>query len=103
MRGDRRRRESIAGYFAGHTHRNRVRHFAAARDIPIVEIACVKDYPGAWAEYRVYEGGYTQLIRRIATPGGDRVDREDAATCSPASIATTRLGTLADRCFTQSI
>ncbi|HVM40599.1 MAG TPA: metallophosphoesterase family protein [Acidimicrobiia bacterium] len=62
------RRESIAGYFAGHTHRNRVRRFAAARDVPIVEVACVKDYPGAWAEYRIHEGGFTQVMRRIATP-----------------------------------
>ena len=62
------RRASIGGYFAGHTHRNRVRHFESARRVPIVEIACVKDYPGAWAEYRVHEGGYTQLVRRIATP-----------------------------------
>jgi Icc protein len=60
--------ESIGGYFAGHTHRNRVRHFEAARNVPIVEIACVKDYPGAWAEYRVHEGGYTQLVHRISTP-----------------------------------
>ncbi len=59
--------ESIAGYFAGHTHRNRVRHFETARRVPIVEVACVKDYPGAWAEYRVYDGGYTQLVRRIAS------------------------------------
>jgi predicted phosphodiesterase len=62
------RNDSIGGYFAGHTHRNRVRRFDAARGVPIVEIACVKDYPGAWAEYRVYEGGYTQLVRRISTP-----------------------------------
>ena len=60
--------EAIAGYFAGHTHRNRVRHFDAARRVPIVEVACVKDYPGAWAEYQVYESGYTQLVRRIASP-----------------------------------
>jgi predicted phosphodiesterase len=62
------RREAIAGYFAGHTHRNRVRHFEAARGVPIVEVACVKDYPGAWAEYRIHEGGYTQIVRRISTP-----------------------------------
>ena len=70
--------ESIAGYFAGHTHRNRVRHFDAARRVPIVEIACVKDYPGAWAEYRVHEGGYAQLVRRIAARRRDGVDRADA-------------------------
>ena len=28
----------------------------------------MKDYPGAWAEYRVYEGGYVQLTRRIDAP-----------------------------------
>jgi len=60
--------EAIAGYFAGHTHRNRVRRFEAARNVPIVEVACVKDYPGAWAEYRIHEGGYTQLVHRISTP-----------------------------------
>jgi 3',5'-cyclic AMP phosphodiesterase CpdA len=62
------RRDNIAGYFAGHTHCNRVRRFAAARDVPFVEVGCTKDYPGAWAEYRVYEGGYTQVVRRVAAP-----------------------------------
>ena len=63
------RHDNIVGYFAGHTHRNRVRRFAAARDVPFAEVACVKDYPGSWAEYRVYEGGYTQIHRRVtATP-----------------------------------
>ena len=28
----------------------------------------MKDYPGAWAEYRVYEDGYVQLTRRIESP-----------------------------------
>ena len=74
------RRENIVGYFAGHTHRNRVRRFAAARDVPFVEVACAKDYPGAWAEYRVYEGGYTQVVRRIAAPGRAGVVRADPRT-----------------------
>jgi predicted phosphodiesterase len=62
------RRESIAGYFAGHTHRNRVRRFARARNVPFVEIGATKDYPGCFAEYRVHEGGYSQVVRRISTP-----------------------------------
>jgi predicted phosphodiesterase len=62
------RRPAIAGYFAGHTHRNRARRFAATGDVPWVEVACVKDFPGAWAEYRVYEGGIVQVHRRISTP-----------------------------------
>jgi Icc protein len=62
------RRESIAGYFAGHTHRNRVRRFARARNVPFVEIGATKDYPGCFAEYRIHEGGYSQIVRRISSP-----------------------------------
>jgi 3',5'-cyclic AMP phosphodiesterase CpdA len=62
------RRPRLRGYFAGHTHRNRVRRFAATGDRPWVEVACVKDYPGSWAEYRVHEGGILQIHRRISTP-----------------------------------
>jgi 3',5'-cyclic-AMP phosphodiesterase len=62
------RRPRIAGYFAGHTHRNRVRRFSATGDVPWVEVACVKDFPGAWAEYRIYEGGILQVFRRISAP-----------------------------------
>jgi 3',5'-cyclic-AMP phosphodiesterase len=62
------RRPRIVGYFCGHTHRNRVRRFAATGDVPWVEVACVKDFPGAWAEYRVYEGGILQVFRRISAP-----------------------------------
>lgn len=62
------RRPSIGGYFAGHTHRNRVRRFPATGDVPYVEVACVKDYPGTWAEYRVYEGAVVQIHRRVSTP-----------------------------------
>lgn len=62
------RRPRLVGYFAGHTHRNRVRRFAATGHRPWVEVSCVKDYPGAWAEYRVYEGGIVQVFRRISEP-----------------------------------
>lgn len=62
------RRPSILGYFAGHTHRNRVRHFPSTGVVPWVEVACVKDFPGSWAEYRVYDGGILQIHRRISAP-----------------------------------
>jgi len=62
------RRENVAGYFAGHTHGNRVYRFPTARDVPFAEVACTKDYPGAWAEYRVYEGGYTHEVHRVTVP-----------------------------------
>lgn len=59
------RRPRLVGYFAGHTHRNRR---VDIEGVPYVEVACVKDYPGAWAEYRVYEGGIVHLMRRISEP-----------------------------------
>jgi hypothetical protein len=36
--------------------------------IPTIEIGCVKDFPGSWAEYRVYEGGVMQVVHRISSP-----------------------------------
>ncbi|MGQ0825616.1 MAG: metallophosphoesterase [Actinomycetota bacterium] len=95
------RHDSIAGYFAGHTHRNRVRRFEEARSVPIVEIACVKDYPGAWAEYRVYEGGYVQLARRIATRAALEWT-EKTRRMFAGLYRDYALGTLDDRCFVQS-
>ncbi len=92
--------ESIAGYFAGHTHRNRVRRFDAARRVPIVEVACVKDYPGAWAEYRIHEGGYTQLVRRIATPDAFAWT-EKTRQMFAGLYRDYALGAQSDRCFTQ--
>ena len=62
------RRPSIVGYFAGHTHRNRVRHIGATGAVPWVEVACVKDFPGSWAEYRVFERGVLQIHRRASAP-----------------------------------
>jgi predicted phosphodiesterase len=62
------RRPALVGYFAGHTHRNRVRRFSATGDVRWVEVACVKDFPGTWAEYRVFDGGILQVHRRISTP-----------------------------------
>ncbi len=59
------RRPALAGYFAGHTHRNRVVRHEACPEVPFAEVACVKDFPGAWAEYRVFDGGILQVHRRI--------------------------------------
>jgi len=94
------RRPSIGGYFAGHTHRTRVRRFPAARNVPVVEIACVKDYPGAWAEYRVYENGYVQLTRRIAAPDA-LAWTEKTRGMFAGLYRDYALGSVGDRCFTQ--
>jgi predicted phosphodiesterase len=94
------RRENIVGYFAGHTHRNRVRRFPAVRNVPFVEIACTKDYPGAWAEYRVYEGGYTQVVRRAAAPPA-MAWSEKTRVMFAGLYRDYALGPLPDRCFTE--
>lgn len=60
------RQRRIIAYTAGHTHRHRVRHMPCGA--PTIEIGCVKDFPGTWAEYRVYEGGVTQVVHRISDP-----------------------------------
>jgi predicted phosphodiesterase len=95
------RRDAIAGYFAGHTHRTRTRRFPQARNVPIVEIACVKDYPGAWAEYRVYENGYVQVTRRIDAPDA-LAWTEKTRNMFAGLYRDYALGRLADRCFAQA-
>lgn len=92
------RRRRLAGYFAGHTHRNRVRRFAATGARPWVEVSCVKDFPGTWAEYRVFEGGILQVAHRISAPEAlawtDRTRGMFGGTYPAYSF-----GRLEDRCF----
>jgi hypothetical protein len=92
------RRPTLRGYFAGHTHRNRVRHFEATGDLPWVEVACVKDFPGAWAEYRVFETGVLQLHHRISTPDA-MVWTEQTRGMFGGEYFGYAFGSLADRCF----
>ena len=92
------RRPSLVGYFAGHTHRNRVRRFPATGDAPWVEVACVKDFPGAWAEYRVFEGGVLQIHHRISSPEALSWTERTRAMFGGMYPAYA-FGTLEDRCF----
>ncbi|MEE8581341.1 MAG: metallophosphoesterase [Myxococcota bacterium] len=58
----------IRGVLIGHTHRNRVRRYAASGSVPYVEVNCVKDYPGGFAHYRLFEdGSFRQEVRRTAS------------------------------------
>lgn len=88
----------VLGYFAGHTHRNRVRRFSLTGDVPWVEVACVKDYPGAWAEYRVFEGGILQVFHRIAAPDA-LVWTEKTKGMYGGAYHDYAFGGLSDRCF----
>ena len=92
------RRPAIVGYAAGHTHRNRVRHFAATGPLPWAEVSAVKDFPGAWAEYRVFEGGVLQVLRRIAAPEALAWTERTRAMFAGLYPAYS-FGALDDRCF----
>ena len=62
------RHAQVKGVLIGHTHRNRVRRYAAARDVPFVEVNSTKDYPGGWAHYRLFEdGSFRQEVRRTTS------------------------------------
>jgi predicted phosphodiesterase len=92
------RRPAIRAWFAGHTHRNRVRRFAATGEVPWVEVACVKDYPGTWAEYRVHEGAILQIAHRISSPDA-LVWTEKTRHMYHGLYRDYALGRLDDRCF----
>ena len=59
--------ERIVAYTAGHTHRHRVRTMHMS-GLATIEVGCTKDFPGTWAEYRVYEGGIMQVVHRMSSP-----------------------------------
>jgi hypothetical protein len=92
------RHPRILGYAAGHTHRNRVRRFAATGERPWIEVACVKDYPGTWAEYRVFDGGVLQVHRRIST--AEALDWTEKTRGMFAGVyGDYAFGALDERCF----
>jgi Icc protein len=92
------RRPRIRGSFAGHTHRNRVRRFGLTRDVPWAEVASVKEFPGSWAEYRVYETGILQIHRRISSPEA-MVWSEKTRHLYADTYFDYSFGELGDRCF----
>ncbi len=61
------RHTNVLAYAAGHTHRHRVRPMTRSA-VPSIEVGCTKDFPGTWAEYRVYEGGVMQVVHRMSSP-----------------------------------
>lgn len=92
------RRPALVGYFAGHTHRNRVRRFPASGPVPFAEVACTKDFPGAWAEYRIFEGGVLQVVHRISSPAALEWSERCRALFA-GLYPEYALGRMEDRCF----
>jgi Icc protein len=93
------RRPALVAYTAGHTHRHRRRLLPGG--VPSVEIGCVKDFPGTWAEYRVYEGGITQVVHRMSSPDALRWSERCRHLYQDYGVdyETYALGSLSDRCF----
>ena len=75
-----------------------MRRFEATAEVPWVEVACVKDFPGAWAEYRVHEAGILQILHRISQPEA-LVWSERTRHMYEGLYEDYAFGSLADRCF----
>lgn len=92
--------DDIIGYAAGHTHRHRVRSMPAS-GLPTIEVGCTKDFPGTWAEYRVYETGVVQVVHRISSPEALRWSESCRGLYADFGFdySSYALGELGDRCF----
>ena len=95
------RRSGVIAYAAGHTHRHRVRPMTRS-GVPSIEIGCTKDFPGTWAEYRVYDGGVMQVVHRMSSPEALAWSESCRNLYADFGVdyESYALGTLADRCFT---
>jgi Icc protein len=92
------RRPALVGYFAGHTHRNLVRRMPGTGGVPWAEVGATKDYPGVWAEYRIYDGAVMQVVHRISAPEALAwTDRTRAM--FGGLYPSYSFGALDDRCF----
>lgn len=92
------RRTRLLGYFAGHTHRNHRTTLPGAGDVPFVEVGTVKDFPGSWAEYRIYDGLVLQVHRRVTDPAA-LAWSEQTRNMFAGTYAGYARGRLSDRCF----
>jgi 3',5'-cyclic-AMP phosphodiesterase len=94
------RHANAVGYSAGHTHRHRVRRMPLSGR-PSIEVGCVKDFPGTWAEYRVYEGGVMQVVHRISDPAALRWSNRCRVLYRDFGVDYVHyaMGTLDQRCF----
>ena len=93
------RHPTIRAVLIGHTHRNRVRLYPEAGDVPFAETSNTKDYPGTFAHYRLFEdGSLHQEIRRIES----RRALLHSTRCRDLFKGLYRhftLGALSERCF----
>jgi Icc protein len=93
------RRPRIVAYLAGHTHRNKLRRLPPTGPFPWIEVGCAKDFPGSWAEYRVFEGGILQVHRRISADPAAVAWSERCRSLYAGLYPTYAFGQIEDRCF----
>ena len=93
------RQPALVAYAAGHTHRHRVRRLPSG--VPSIEVGCVKDFPGTWAEYRVYDGGILQIVHRISEPAALEWSERCRGLYADFGVDYSRyaMGRLDERCF----
>ncbi len=92
------RREGFVGWFAGHTHRHLVRPLGERGRAVSVEVGTTKDFPGVWAEYRIFEGGILQVVHRISDPAA-LAWSEPTRAMFGGLYESFALGRLEDRCL----
>ena len=89
----------VKAVLIGHTHQNRVRRYAESGAVPFVEVNCVKDYPGGFAHYRLFDDGtFRQEVRRTSSARA----LAHSTRCRDffgGGYRRFALGTLADRSF----
>jgi predicted phosphodiesterase len=94
-----RQEKCMIGYFSGHTHSNRLQVLRGLPGVVFVQCGAVKEFPGAWDEYRVYEGGIQQIMHRVLAPESLRWEEETSKT-EGGAYEKHHFAKLTDRCFT---
>lgn len=90
---------SVVGVYSGHTHRNNRTASPRVPEVPFIELAATKEYPGGYGVVRVHEGGYAvnfYKTRGDASRAWSERSRGEYLGLYPYYT----LGTLADRNFT---
>ncbi|HEY9714537.1 MAG TPA: metallophosphoesterase, partial [Chroococcales cyanobacterium] len=91
--------DCLIGYFSGHTHSNRVEHLPDLPGVIFAQTAALKEFPGAFFEYRVYEGGVQQIMHRVSAPESLQWEAMTSKQ-EGGRYAHNHYGKLAERCFT---
>ncbi len=88
----------LIGYFSGHSHSNHVQNLASLPGVPFAECGALKEFPGAWNEYIVYENGIQQVMHRL-TKKKSLQWAEKTSKMEQGNYEKRHYGKLSDRCF----